>query len=72
MATETTSFLLPASIRAKAFIGVREWAEIRGVRVQSIHKARMLGLDAPHVKVGRRILYPTAQLEKFLTARFKK
>ncbi len=65
-------FVLPESIRAKANIQTEEWAAFRHVRVQSIHKARMLGKDAPHVKIGRRVLYPTAMLEKWLQARLTK
>lgn len=44
-------------IDGEVFLEEQEWADIRGLKRESLAVARCRGNDAPFIKMGRRVLY---------------
>lgn len=44
----------------------KEWAEFRGISVDSLRVARCRGKDAPSVKIGRTVYYKKSTVDAWL------
>jgi hypothetical protein len=45
-----------------------DYVALSGKKLVSVRNERSLGLGPPHIKIGKRILYPLVELKKYLEA----